>query len=111
MQFPHLSDFARARQPAAPRWIPPHTVRIAARCTILCAFAFLLYTLWQVERYVLTAQRYPGYELTHKWPGHLLMLSTSITLFIAIVCIPLLRRQPLAKKKHIPDPALSILPR
>ncbi len=63
-----------------------------------------------MEHYMLTVQRYPAYELTHKWPDSLFMLTTSITVFITLVCIPLLRRQPPAKKKHIPDPALSILP-
>ena len=111
MKFPHLSDFVRTRQTTVPRWTPPRAVRIAASCILLCAFAFLLYTMWQMERYVLTVQRYPAYELTHKWPDHLLMVTSSITLLITSVCMPFLRRPSPAKKKNIPDPALSILPR
>ena len=111
MQFTHLSDFARTRERTVPRWTPPRAVRIAARCILLCAFTFQIYIMWQMERYLLAVQCYPDYELTHKWPDHLLMVTSSITLLITSVCIPVLFRQPHVKKKHVPDPALSILPR
>ena len=116
----------RAFQPIARRaeaernknlWTPPpalHRVawflRKAAWGIILGSLAFQTVLLWRMGRFLLAVQNNPTYGLTHKWPGSPFQLPA---LFLVFACIPFTvpARRPQEKKKHIPNPALSIRPR
>jgi hypothetical protein len=90
-------------------WTPSPALRRFAWCILLGAVAFQLVLLWRVGLYLLAVQNNPAYEFTHPWPGSPWQI---VVLFIMLMCLPFVtRRAPQPKKKHIPDPALSIRPR
>jgi hypothetical protein len=108
----------RAFQPIARRmeaernrnlWTPPPILRRVAWCIILGSGAYALITGCRIALYLVAVQNNPAYELTHKWPGSPLQIVALIAMFL---CIPfVVSRGPRQKKKHIPDPELSIRPR
>jgi TRAP-type C4-dicarboxylate transport system permease small subunit len=108
----------RAFQPIARRmeaernrnlWTPPPILRRIAWCVILGSGAYALITGFRIALYLVTVQNSPSYELTHKWPGSPLQI---VALMAVFLCIPFVTsRGPKPKKKHVPDPGLSIRPR
>jgi hypothetical protein len=109
----------RAFQPIARRaeaernknlWTPPPVLRRIAWCILLGTAAFQLIIGCRMILFLLAVQNNSAYELTHKWPGSPFQLPA---LFLVFACIPFTvpARRPQEKKKHIPNPALSIRPR
>jgi hypothetical protein len=108
----------RAFQPIARRmeaernrnlWTPPTALRRVAWCIILGSAAYALITGCRIALYLLAVQNNPAYELTHKWPGSPLQIVALVAVFL---CIPfVVARSPQPKKRHVPDPELSIRPR
>jgi hypothetical protein len=90
-------------------WTPPPTLRRVAWCIILGAAAYALLAGCRIALYLLAVQNDPAYELTHRWPGSPMQILALIAIFL---CIPFVTsRGPQPRKKHIPDPELSIRPR
>jgi hypothetical protein len=108
----------RAFQPIARRteaernrnqWTPPPTLRRIAWGIIAVTGAFQLVILCWLAIFLLAVQNNPSYELTHKFPVSFYQLPA---LFLMLACIPFVALRPAQpKKKHVPDPALSIRPR
>ncbi len=108
----------RAFQPIARRmeaersrnlWVPPPALRRIAWCIILGSLAYDVISGWRIAFYIFAVQRNPAYELTHRWQASPFLIFAQIAM---ILCIPFVTsRGPRSKKKHAPDPALSILPR
>jgi hypothetical protein len=90
-------------------WTPPPVLRRLAWCILLGALAYELIAGWRVVLYFIAVQRNPAYELTHTWQASPLLVVAPI---VMIMCIPfVVVRRPQPKKRHVPDPALSIRPR
>jgi hypothetical protein len=108
----------RAFQPIARRmeaernrnqWVPPPPLRKVAWCVILGSLAYDFVAGWRVAFYIVAVQRNPVYALTHRWHDSPFIVVAQIAM---ILCIPLTAsRGPRPRKKHLPDPALSIRPR
>ncbi len=91
------------------RWAATPSVRRIAWCVVAAALAYDISAGWQMIRFARLVQDNSGYELTHAWPFAPFQIVALVAVF---VCIPILTtRGSQAKKKHIPDPALSIRPR
>jgi hypothetical protein len=90
-------------------WTAPSAVRRLAWCAFFGALAYGLFVGWQMTLYILEVNSNPDYMFTHPWPGSPLQM---VALFVVLICIPVVSTPgPRPKKKHIPDPALSIRPR
>lgn len=108
----------RAFQPIARRmeaerdrnlWTPPPSLRRVAWCILFGSLAYELIAGWRIALYFIAVQRNPAYELTHTWPDSPLLVVAPIAM---LLCIPFVTRsRTQSKKKHIPDPELSIRPR
>jgi hypothetical protein len=90
------------RKPGRPSWVAPLAMRrvawLIAIAAILLQFVLLLRMLY-----------YPAYGFAHIRSGWHLEFAFLILQFC---CIPIITARPSRpKKKHIPDPALSIRPR
>jgi hypothetical protein len=91
------------------RWTPPPALRKAAWLIIVGSVTYCLITGSRIVLYLLAVQNSSAYELTHTWPGSPLLVIAPIAM---VLCIPFVAiRVPKQKKKHVPDPALSIRPR
>jgi hypothetical protein len=75
--------------------------------------AFDLVTAFRMKHYLFAIQADAGYGLGHKWPGSPLIMGFMMAGYgIILGCVPFASARPAReKKKHIPDPALSITPR
>jgi hypothetical protein len=108
----------RAFQPIARRtqaernrnlWVPSPTLRKIAWRIVLGSLAYDVIAGWRIAFYIFAVQRNPTYALTHSWQASPFLIFAQIAM---LVCIPFVTsRGPRSKKKHVPDPALSILPR
>ena len=108
----------RAFQPIARRmeaehnrnlWTPPPVLRRFAWLIILGSLAYEIIAGWRIVLYFIRVQQNPDYALTHMWQGSPLLLLAPIAM---LLCIPFVAtRGPQPKKKHVPDPELSIRPR
>jgi hypothetical protein len=108
----------RAFQPIARRmeaernrnlWTPPPILRRVAWCIILGSLAYDFISGWRLAFHIFAVQRNPAYALTHGWHASPFMVIAQIAMFL---CIPfVVSRGARQKKKHIPDPELSIRPR
>lgn len=108
----------RAFQPIARRmeaehnrnlWTPPTALRRIAWCIIAGAVAYEIIAGWRIVAYIIKVQEDPGYAMVHMWQASPLLVLAPIAV---ILCIPFVAaRGPQPKKKHVPDPDLSIRPR
>lgn len=107
----------RAFQPIARRmeaehnrnlWTPPPILRKVAWCVIATALAYEIVAGWRLVLYFIRVQQNPNYALVHMWQGSPLLALAPIAV---ILCIPFVAPRGPQKKKHIPDPELSIRPR
>jgi hypothetical protein len=108
----------RAFQPIARRmeaehnrniWTPSPVLRRIAWCIIAGALAYEIIAGWRIVLYVIKVQQNPDYASTHMWQGSPFLVLAPIAM---LLCIPFVAsRGPQPKKKHIPDPELSIRPR
>jgi hypothetical protein len=109
----------RAFQPIARRmeaernrnlWGPPPALRRTAWCILLCSLAYMIAAGGRLAFYLFAVERSPNYAMTHT-------LRASPFLIIAALVVMLLSmpfvipRASRGKKRHVPDPALSIRPR
>jgi hypothetical protein len=92
------------------RWTPPPALRRIAWFIVLGTAAFQLVLLVRLGLFLLAVQNDPAYEFTHKLPFSLFQIPA---LFLMLACFPftVMARGPRPRKKHIPDPGLSIRPR
>ncbi len=90
-------------------WTPPLVLRRIAWIAGLAAVVYQIVIMCQMMLYLLAVQNNPAYELTLKWPGSPLQFPV---LLLILCCLSLAKsRNPTPKARHVPDPALSILPR
>jgi hypothetical protein len=91
------------------RWTPPPILRKVAWCILGVSLAYEIIAGSRLLLYLIKVQENPGYALTHMWQGSPLLVLAPIAM---LLCIPFVaQRGPRQKKKHIPDPELSIRPR
>jgi hypothetical protein len=89
------------------QWTPSPTLRGIAWCIILGSLAYELIAGFRVVLY--TIHQYPAHTLLYIWQASPFLIVAPIAM---ILCIPfVVTRGPRPKKKHVPDPALSIRPR
>jgi hypothetical protein len=90
-------------------WTPPPALRAIAWCILLGTLAFEVIAGWRVALYFIAVQQNPAYASTHMWQASPWLAVAPIAM---VLCIPfVIARGPQPKKKHTPDPALSIHPR
>jgi hypothetical protein len=88
-------------------WTPPPVLRRLAWCILLGALAYEIVAGFRVALY--TVHQYPAHTLIYIWQASPWLVVAPIAM---VLCIPfLVLRGPRQKKKHVPDPALSIRPR
>jgi|ERR1700678_4091173 hypothetical protein len=101
----HRTEAERNRN----RWAPPPALRRVAWYILLGSLAYEVVAGWRVATYLMQSQVDPAYALSHVWQSSPFLLIAPIAI---ILCIPFVSiRPPRPKKKHVPDPALSIRPR
>jgi hypothetical protein len=107
----------RAFQPIARRmeaernrnlWTPPPILRRIAWCIIAVALAYEIIAGSRLVLFIVKIQQNGGYA-PHMWQASPLLILAPIAM---LLCIPFVaQRGPQPKKKHVPDPELSIRPR
>jgi hypothetical protein len=108
----------RAFQPIARRaeaernrnlWAPPLALRAVAWCIQLGSLAYLVAAGWRLAFYLYAVDRNPDYALTHTWHSSPFLVAVLAAMVLSMPFV--IPRGPREKKKHVPDPALSIRPR
>lgn len=92
------------------RWTPPRVVRIVARCIIAGCIMLMLSYAWQFESWLQKVQRDPSGQTILAEPKPLIPIMAAGPLMLLLIPLAA-NRQIKPKRKHVPDPALSILPR
>jgi hypothetical protein len=96
------------------RWVPPPALRRIAWYILLGSVACEIIAGSRIALYVIRSQQDPTYALARILPhlGWAYPLLVVIAPTAIILCIPFVAIRPSRpKKKHVPDPALSIRPR